>query len=43
MNVLPACMFAVYVPGPCEGQKKVSDPLEQELQVAVIHGMDAGN
>lgn len=43
MNVLPTCMFTMYVPGSCEGQKKVSDPLKQELKVAVSHGLDAGN
>lgn len=40
-------MFWVHVylgmPGPHQGQNRVSDPLEAELQVAVRHYVGAGN
>lgn len=36
-------MFATCVPGPCGAQKRASDPLEQELQVAVSHCVGPGN
>lgn len=35
MFCLHVCLFAICVPGPCGGQKKASDLLEQELQAAV--------
>lgn len=44
MIVLPTHMSVCYVPGPCGGQKRASDPLEEELQVAVVnHCVGAGN
>lgn len=36
-------LFSTCVPGPCGGQKRASDPLEQESQVAMSHYVDAGD
>lgn len=36
-------MCAMCVPGACRGQKRVSDPLELELQMVVSHNAGAGN
>lgn len=40
MSVLPAC--ASYVHGACGGQKRVSNPLELELQMVRSYHVDAG-
>lgn len=43
MFCLLVCLFTTHVPGPCENQSRGSDPLEQELQVAVSNHMGARN
>jgi hypothetical protein len=40
MSILPACMTAHHIHA-CEGQKRVSELLELELQVVRIHGVAA--
>ena len=40
---LQVCLRTMCVPGACGGQKRVSDPLELELQKVVSHRVGAGN
>lgn len=45
MNVFAVhmCLLGRCVPGPCGGQKRVSDPPGQELQVPISYTVDDGN
>lgn len=43
MCVLPACMYTTCMPGARGGQKRMSDPLELELQMVESHHVVLGN
>lgn len=40
---LHVCLYTTYMPGDPQDQKRASDPLQLELQMAVSHHVGGGN